>query len=210
MEALVIKNRSIKTDWKDQFSDIGPKDHILVYWQNLATLDLIRRETVKADVYEVLNKVVERPESSGVRWFLKDLETGDEKIVPLNLHWDTHTAYTRKISPIEVLAFKADPQVLLDPPPRNPVDLRDDYAYEFDEQGGKYPRPAKLKKSDPVVDSRYRLTNEYEGESGYAVVVRGIELWGAGKPRSVAYTREGMERLERRTTEYFARHFKLL
>lgn len=205
-----------KNNWSDRFWAVKPGDHVLVHWQD-DNDDEVARETERIAVYEVTEKKVLFTYSGGVEWKLRDVLTGEElastQFAPsranLNESWDQHRAYSRKLEAGELERFKAGET--LKPPPRKAFDPRVDYKHQFDTQGGKYPKPAKPKQYiEPNAGDKYRMMNFREGDYRYDVIVEGIELWGVGMPRAVAYKRVGSDTIERRTVDYFKFNFHLM
>lgn len=205
-----------KNNWSDRFWDVKPGDHVLVHWQSNEE-DEVARTTERVAVYEVLEKKVVYTCSEGVEWKLRDVRTGEEMassfhargIANLNDRWDNHRAYSRKLKAGELERFLAGE--VLEAPPQKAFDPRVDYKHQFDTQGGKYPKPAKPRRFvDPEAGAKYRMMNHREGEYRYDVIVQGIELWGVGNPKAVAYKRVGSDVVERRTVDYFAFNFSLM
>ena len=205
-----------QNNWSDRFWAVAPGDHVLVHWQD-NNEDEVARETEHIAVYEVLEKQVKFTYSGGVEWKLRDVRTGEEfasthsapTAANLNESWDQHSAYSRKLGEGELERFLAGEE--LESPPRKAFDPRVNYKHQFDTQGGKYPKPAKPKQYiEPNVGDTYRLMNFREGDYRYDVIVQGIELWGVGNPRAVAYKRVGSDVIERRTADYFKFNFNLM
>ena len=199
-----------KNNWSDRFWDVKPNDFVLVHWQS-DDEDEVARTTTRIAAYEVVEKACRFNDSTGMYWKLRDALTDCEHEYNLNVLWDTHIVRARKMGPAEVVAFKNNPQVELPVPPLKRLDPRVNYKHEFDTQGGKYPKPAKPKQYlEPVAGEKYRLMNFREGDYRYDVIVQGIELWGVGNPRAVAYKRISSDALERRTVDYFKFNFHLM
>jgi len=197
-----------KNNWSDRFWDVKDGDLVHVAWQDMYEDNEIERQTKECRIYEVVKKWTELLDSEWVHWRLRDLQTGEERYARLNADWDNHRGYARKLTPEEVEMARKDPAVQLPEAEGPPHSLKIDYKVPFDTQGGKYPRPAKPRPfHDPEAGKTYRMLNFREGEYMYDVVVQGIELWGTGKPRAVAYKRVGSDTVERRTVEYFKFNF---
>jgi len=200
-----------KNTWTDCYDAVKPGAFVAVYWQDRDEDDLVVRETKQITVYEVIQKRIMFNDSMGVEWVMRELATNTtHQRMLMNLCWDRHEAYMVAITKEQADAFLADPATELPLPRKNPVPPYKDYAYAFDTQGGKYPRPAKAHPyKEPAAGSRWRFWEPMR-VSYYDVTVEGIELWGVGNPRAVAYKRDGSDTLERRTVEYFKHNFNLM